>query len=296
MPTDCHGQPAQQGFNRARNAEKAAAGLLGILHGITVDNALNAQELLFLDVWLRSQEHLQDDGDLIDLLDAIGDILSDGLVSTPELDDLRALAGDVLRYRKAPSSDIEATINTLLGFLSGIVADGVLSDSEIDSLSTWLNENQSVAEVWPGNVIAERLHTILEDGIVDEEERADLLETLKQIAGARFEETGLAHGMATEFLEDPIETICHDGACFCFTGKFVTGGRKTVELTAVRRGARTKPNVSKEVNFLVIGTIASRDWRFSSHGRKIEEALRLKAAGVPISILTERTWLRLCNT
>ena len=54
--------------------------------------------------------------------------------------------------------------------------------------------------------------------------------------------------MATEFLEDPIETICHDGACFCFTGKFVTGGRKTVN-SLPSGGGQNETNVSKEVNF-----------------------------------------------
>jgi len=43
---------------------------------------------------------------------------------------------------------------------------------------------------------------------------------------------------------------------------------------------------------LVIGTLASRDWCFSCHGRKIEKAIKLKEKGAPVVIITERTWLQ----
>ncbi len=36
----------------------------------------------------------------------------------------------------------------------------------------------------------------------------------------------------------------------------------------------------------------SRDGRFSSHGRKIEKAIKLKEKGMPVVIITERTWLK----
>jgi len=40
----------------------------------------------------------------------------------------------------------------------------------------------------------------------------------------------------------------------------------------------------------VIGTLASSDWRFSSHGRKIEKAIKLKEEGLPMVIIAEQTW------
>jgi len=52
-------------------------------------------------------------------------------------------------------------------------------------------------------------------------------------------------------------------------------------------GASVKQNVTKKVAVLVIGTIASRDWQFSSHGRKIEKAIKLKEKGSPVVIMTE---------
>ena len=44
-------------------------------------------------------------------------------------------------------------------------------------------------------------------------------------------------------------------------------------------GAQTNSSINKSVNYLVIGTLASRDWLYTSHGRKIEKALLLKRGG-----------------
>ncbi|MBT70588.1 MAG: hypothetical protein CMQ15_00875 [Gammaproteobacteria bacterium] len=57
-------------------------------------------------------------------------------------------------------------------------------------------------------------------------------------------------------------------------------------------GAETSPNVGKHVDYLVIGTMASQDWLYTTHGRKIEKALLLKRDGHEITIITERTLLK----
>jgi len=292
MSIDNNGQPLNKSFNASRNKSKAVYGLKGILIGVTADQKLNEQELLFLDVWLRSQEYLKSDGDVIDLLDLIGDILKDGVVSKDELEELNDLFDDIIDYKEHGLSDDESKINELIGLLAGIASDSEITDSEVTVLTNWLNDNSIIQQVWPADVIISRLNNILEDGIVTQEEREDLLETINQITGVRFEETGLANGMATEFFEDDIDNVTYEGACFCFTGAFVSGVRRVIEDCVAKKGATIKKNITKEVTYLVIGTLASRDWRFTSHGRKIESALKLKNKGIPINIITERTWLK----
>jgi hypothetical protein len=289
---DPHGQPTIRSFNRSRNREKAIFGLKGILEGIVADQRLNEQELLFLDVWLRSQEALGRDGDVVDLLDLTSDILRDGFVTADELADLNQLIYDIVEYKKLSHASAESQINELLGFLSGVAADGVLKEQEIRSLCGWLDANVNICDEWPANRLVSRINEILEDGIITPEENADLLETIKNICGHQFEETGVAHGMTTEFFEDILGSFSHEGQSLCFSGKFVSGTRKVVESAAQRLGASVKRDVTKEVTALVIGTIASRDWRFSSHGRKIEKAIKLREGGSPVVIMTERTWLK----
>lgn len=99
-----------------------------------------------------------------------------------------------------------------------------------------------------------------------------MLDVLRNITGIRFEETGVAYGMATDFFEYDIEDLIHLDLNFCFTGTFVTGTRNTVTGSAQKKRAIIKKNVIQDLDYLVIGTLASSDWRFTSHGRKIEKS------------------------
>ena len=97
---------------------------------------------------------------------------------------------------------------------------------------------------------------------------------------------------ATEIWEDKVDQVNLPDSIFCLTGDFVSGDRNTVESMLKLRGASISTNVNKTVDFLIIGTLASRDWLYTSHGRKIEKALLLKRDGSEISVITERTLLR----
>ena len=292
MSVDDNRQPVSEPRSPSRNKDKAICGLRGILLGITADEKLGEQELLFLDVWLRSQQSLRADGDAIYLLDLIGEALRDKQISAGQLTQLNELINDVIDFKHSPSEREESQLNELLGLLSGVASDGALTDSEIEEIRSWLRENSNIIDLWPTNVICQRINSVLEDGIVSDDEREHLLKTIEQITGSRFEETGAATGMATEFLENAIDTVRHDGSKFCFTGVFVSGPRKGVEAAAESKGARVLKSVTQDLDYLVIGTVASRDWRFLSHGCEIEKALNLQASGCKIVIISERTWLK----
>ena len=287
---DSDGQPINEAFNFKRNREKSAYALRGILQGVVADKNLDPQELLFLDTWLRSQT-VKPSGDVVDLLDLIGDILKDKVIRHDELAELQSLIHDIIEYGEQSSPNIEACINELLGLMLGISLDEVISPKEFELLDQWINANPQIAEHWPTNVIVDRIRDIKADGVVTPEELSDLLETLKQLTGNRFEETGAADGGVAEVFSDTVVEFAHTGNSMCFTGKFVCGTRSAVENTATRLGAIISQSVGKNLNALVVGTLASRDWRFTSHGRKIEKVIELRQNGNNIVILSERQWL-----
>ncbi|NNE33698.1 MAG: NAD-dependent DNA ligase, partial [Rhodothermales bacterium] len=280
---DRDGQPVSTAYNFRRNREKAAFALRGILQGVVADKKLVPQELLFLDTWLRSQQQL-DEGDVVDLLDLIRDILEDGVITDEELSELYALINDVIEYGEASSAELKASINELLGMLNGIVADGKVTEAEFHSLNEWLKDHDHVVNHWPANEIAKRIQHILADGVVDDDELADLQVTLKQMCGNDFEESGTADGGVAEVFSAEVETFDHDGRTMMFTGKFVCGSRDTVRNAAKERGAKVVSNLSKKVDVLVIGTLGSRDWKYTSYGGKIEAALQMQRDGVPLVI------------
>lgn len=289
---DKDGQLLNRSINWKRNREKAAFGLRGILAGITADRTLNEQELLFLDVWLKSQTYLQQDEDIEILIEFVRNALEN---PGQQIDTSALLLhiDKLISIDFPPPLSIDGFVNELLGLIDGIAADGKLHDLEALKIGNWLCDHPEVALEWPGSTLVDRLRRIFEDGVITDDEREDFIETIKQITGCRPEETGQVTGTATEFLEDAVDQLLFEGKTFCFTGKFVSGTRQQVETIAIERGASTASDVSKKVDYLVIGIEASRDWKFASYGRKIEQAINLKRAGVPILILTERRWLEL---
>lgn len=289
---DQHGQPVNQRFNLRKNKEKAAYSLRGLLLGLVADRQLNRGELLYLDMWLQHYSDMED-GDVIDLVEQIKLILADGKIEPDELDELMSIIDDIIEYGHEGSNEVEASINELLGFLHGISADEEITENELAELSNWLNSNEQILDTWPANMLADRIDKIYEDGIVTKNELSDLLETVKSLSGHVFEETGMVENAAADILCGDPSGFSHQGKKICFTGKFIYGSRSVIENRAEEMGAHITKNVTKKLDALIIGTLASRDWRFSSHGRKIEKAIDMNQAGSEILILNEERWIGL---
>ncbi len=283
-------QPLSQAFNFSREKERALHGLRGILSGVVADKRLNEKELLFLDSWLQSQQYLADDKDVLRILTQVGEIMEHQQISAEDLRQMQATAEHFITLSEEANGHGEGEAAELMGFLTGVASDGVLNDQEIAALSSWLNKHQAIRETWPASVIIDRLATILDDGVITEEEREDLLRTLQHVTANH--RSSLRFDNSTEVWEDAVDELKMSAATFCLTGDFVSGDRNTVETMLKLRGAEISSTVTKMVDYLVIGTLASRDWLYTSHGRKIEKALLLKREGSSVAIITERTLLR----
>ena len=278
-----------EAFSFTRQKDKAMHGLKGILSGIVADKRLNEKEFLFLDAWLKSQQYLAEDTDVLAILSQVGDILEDGEISYDELTAMQSHIEAIAAQKDAPAMNSQAQMDELLGFITGVASDGVLNDDEIIAMSNWMDRNSAIHDVWPATIIGNRLSIILEDGIITDEERADLLIVVNRITG---KEPGITYEVSTEVWEDKIDSLRVEGAIFCLTGDFVSGDRDSIDTMLKCLGAQTSTSVNRSVDYLVIGTLASRDWLYTSHGRKIEKALLLKREGSEIAVITERTLLK----
>ncbi len=286
-------QPLSQAFNFSKEKSRAVHGLKGILIGLVADKKLNEQELLFLDAWLQSQQYLCEDQDVVGILAMVGEILANGFIEQESLQAMQLKIETLIMRMKDFEDDKVAGIEELLGFLLGIAADGQLNDKEVDALSKWLECNQIIQDKWPASIIVSRVAAILEDGIITDDERQDLMRIIQQFTGDSIAPDGLSLEASVEVWEDAIDSITVTGSTFCLTGDFVSGDRDSIENKLRNFGASVSSSVNKSVNYLVIGTLASRDWLYTSHGRKIEKALHLKRKGIEIRTVTERTMLKL---
>lgn len=287
---DDHAQPQSIAFNYKRNKAKAILTLKGILDGIHADKHLNPIEEIYLRAWKDNDIFNFRDGDFVDIHEQIEDILEDGVISASELKDIQQMLQDILDYGDLEDGGYESTVNHLLGFLSGISADDTICDMEIERLSSLLEKDKTLSSIWPANAIKKRLDAILADDLVDEDERKELLDLIKAVSGQSMLDTGLAYGMTADFSTTQDGRLCINGKRVCFTGKFLSGTRKVQEQRANALGAEIKGTVSKSIDILVLGSIASRDWRFTSYGRKIESALLLRDERVSVEIINEELW------
>lgn len=277
-------------YNYRQNKQKSLQDLLGILQGIKADSLINFDETLFLDTWLRENRILSSDPDSVDLLELTTDILSDGIATVDELDDLLGLVTDISNFRADPefSNDKEA-MQRLLGICKGIGADRRINHLEAAALNQWLQQS----EIWTSNPVADHirdvLFQILDQGLISKEEEAELVGLLQDISGHNFDD-GVTTGLSIQLFGSDCGEISIPDRNFCFTGSFLYGSRKKCHEITRDLGGIIHKTILKNTDYLVIGDLSSRDWAHTSFGRKIEKAITYRDSGHPISILPEAAW------
>lgn len=181
-------------------------------------------------------------------------------------------------------------VDELVGIARGLIADGKIHEAEVAFLQKWLAANSAICEQPLIRVLYQRVDEILADGLVDEDERQDLFDTLSRFSNRDFE-LGEVLKPATLPLDDPPPALSFEGKRFCFTGTFNYGKRKDCEDAVLERGG-TVGTISKKTGFLVIGAYATESWKHSSFGTKIIKACELRDGGTPLAIVSELHWVQ----
>lgn len=187
----------------------------------------------------------------------------------------------------------DRSIDELIGICRGILADGIVMQGEAQYLLAWLDSNRGAADQWPGNVIYPRVAAMLNDGLLDADEQAELIDLLNETTGMGIPLPEVAASYASALpLDDPPPEVLFQGRSFVLTGQFAQGSRKECEKIITARGGSIAANPTRRVDYLVVGAIGSRDWIHSTHGRKIEKAVDLRRHGHSIRIVSEGHWTK----
>lgn len=290
-----HGQPVGVGVNYHRNVDKAFENLLGMLVGMASDGDLTDGEIVFLNSWLKEQFYLRNDPDVVDLLDAIDSIVEDGVITQEEREDLMALVQDIVNNRDEYvyyTDDLAESIKRSLGVITGMSADSDLTDQEVLFLRDWIMRHGQLKHHWPFSVVFKAINDALADGFISYAEKVVILATLEDAVGGSIKEDGVASGKSTRLPVDRNAEIRFDGKVFCFTGLMSYGTRSECVAIVERLGGKAIKNVTKELDYLVIGGVASRDWFNTSYGRKIEKAVEYKLHHNPsLMIVDQEMWI-----
>ena len=274
-------------YNYSSIRDKLFNNLVSIIDGILADDLIDKAEVIFLDNWLAEAQQISSNSTVKSLVYKVESVLVSGM-NTQDLKELKASLHTIQReLLDLPGIDfysIDADVNLLLGLCKGIAADKKISDSEVRYLDWWLAQNSMLRNNYPGKDLHRLVTEILSDGIITPEESKQLYEAVNLFSGASLED-GVTDGMATRLPCDMVSELIFDGNKFCLTGEFILGRRSSVEALIKKHGGEISDSITKKTNFLVVGTLSSKDWKFSAHGRKIEKAIEyrdIKNSGIKI--------------
>lgn len=278
-------------FNYKRNRDKLFANLISIIDGVLSDCELSDSEILYITTWLSDSEVISSNPFVMLLQERISRVLEDGVITTEERQEIKQTLVDVQRaIMDMPNVDLyskESDINLLNGLCKGIVADKDLSIDEINYLDWWLTRNGMLKRNYPGKHLYQLVKTIKEDGVIDQNESDLLYKALVDFSGTDLN-TGIVDGLSCQLPCDDIDSLDLYGASFCLTGNFVLGKRSIVSKMIEDAGGSVTDRVTQSTDYLVIGGLSSRDWRYSTHGRKIEKAIDDRDSGKSsVKITTE---------
>lgn len=263
-------------FNYTQNRDKLFNNLISIIDGILSDGIVRDEEILYLDTWLLEAGEIIQNGVIRGLSSRVSKILSDGAVTEEERQELKQhlldIQRDILDIPEVDFFSKESDLHLLNGLCKGLISDKALSDEEVRYLDWWLTQNGTLKNNYPGKELYKLVKEILNDGVITAEESQTLHKALVDFTGCDLE-SGVVDGLSTKLPVDSDTDIELEGKIFCLTGVFMAGKRSHVEDILKRCNGLISNTVTKKIDYLVIGALSSRDWRFSSHGRKIEKAI-----------------------
>ena len=275
-------------FTRKMNLDKAIHSLEGILRGIAIDTVINAAEVIKLKQWLSEHEDVSRQHPFSEIIPILAESLKDGVISEDEKSDLLWVCGN-LNSSSIYYDVVTSEIQRLNGMLKGLLADGILTDSEISKMSDWVTENDHLKGCYPFDEIDTLLTSVMADGKIEELER----EKLKDFFSA-FDVSSNATDVLCDSKKLAISGICamcpniiFDSKTFCITGESHKATRDQLEVTIEGIGGRVLSGVRNDLDYLIVCAGGNPCWAFSCYGRKVEKAMMYRKKGSRIVIAHE---------
>jgi hypothetical protein len=278
-------------FTGKAEADKAINTLRGILEGIMIDRNINENEIKELDNWCEDHYDLINRNPFQDFVVTIREALRGEVDINEAIEDLYWLSQKYQEdniYYNAVTADLQ----TLQGICHGILADGIINDTEIKGLQNWMNKNNHLASFYPYDELYTVLQKILKDGIVDEGEQVLLKAYFNQFV--RLTDSQLTEKLQKEIADTKISGLCSidpnikiEGKTFCVTGKLTRGNRDELLKKIDDWGGLSCGTPGKKTDYLIVGDNGNPAWAFACYGRKVEQALKLRKSGSQIIIVNE---------
>lgn len=276
-------------FTSRARLEKSVNSLLGLVEGIAIDSAINSSEVAFLNLWLEEHADVRERHPYTELIPVVQSAVADGILDQDEHDDIVWLCE---RLRSTEFFDrTTADLQRLHAILGGIVSDGVISESELRGLSSWLQDHGHLRTCWPYDEVDSLITVVLRDQKIDAKEHATLKAFFSEFTALLDDRTITSPVVAEGGSIVGLCAVCPEiefaGSKFCFTGASTRYTRATLAATVERFGGEVTRALSSDVRYLIIGADGNPCWAYACYGRKVERAVELRKQGARVLIVHE---------
>ena len=187
--------------------------------------------------------------------------------------------------------EVTTGLQQLHGLLGGVVADGIISESELRGIHAWMEDNEQLRKRWPYDEIESLILSVMADGKVDEEEHKALIAFFAQFVEVLDDKTLSAPVILNESTLNGVcansPEILFSGSRFCLTGASSKYTRDVFAEKIRSLGGQVVGSVSSRLNYLVVGGDGNPCWSYACYGRKVEKAIELRKTGAEIVIVHE---------
>lgn len=269
--------------------DKSINSLLGLFEGVAIDGRVNQAEIDFLNLWLAEYRDVQARHPFNELVPVIETVIGTGLLSEDERQDVKWLCENLTSVKYF--NIITADLQRLHAILGGIIADGIISEDELNALSEWLAEHEHLRSCWPYDEVDSLITSVMADQKIDEQEHQMLMNFFSEFI-LTLDDNTINNPLSEE--QKTLVGICaacpeinFEGSTFCFTGASNKYTRSGFNSLVAELGGISAKHVSKKVNYLVIGAEGNPCWAYACYGRKVEEAVKLRKEGITLLIVHE---------
>ncbi len=277
------------------NLDKAVHTLEGLLRGIAADKQISPAERTALVYWLEEHRCLADRHPFCEFVPALemlinhtdtDEVIQDCIWLCDRLNrinffyDIRT--GDMQRFQ---------------GIICGILADEQILFEELKSFHAWMQDHMHLQGLWPFDSILTIVNRIVFNNHFNMEDQSALMALFQDFQRFINDRDGnvIAENLTIQSVCDSVSVIEFAGHGFCITGKSTKASRKQFETEIKNRGGFVVGQVSRSVDYLILGAGGNTCWAYSCYGRKVEEAIELRGKGKRISIINEYDFWAFCE-
>jgi NAD-dependent DNA ligase len=275
---------------------KAVNSLIGLIQGAKFDEIVNEDELSEITNWCNLHRHLQKKSPFSEIIPVIDRALKDGVLESDEIQDILWVCNNIINGNEFDEyyNLYTSAIQELEGVLHGILADNTLCEVEIHQLRAWMDNHEFLRGTYPFDEIDSLLVSVLNDGIISEDEK----NLLRAFFGS-FIDTRISYNINEYEIKAIQNKYSIGGICavcpeitfqdktFSFTGTSSRAKRNEIAEVISNKGGLFNNNVTLKTNYLIVGSEGNPCWAFACYGRKVEKAVELRKEGSQIIIVHE---------